>query len=101
MSRKYYNKKPICRTCLKHDPRIAKPNHKLSDNEWSIVKSREKNLSKSRNDIKNKASFELGFNPETHISIPNHKREDVAVIADIVMTQSEYALDNIRVVEVQ
>jgi len=29
------------------------------------------------------------------------QREDVAVIADIVMTQSEYALDNIRVVEVQ
>ena len=29
------------------------------------------------------------------------QREDVAVIADIVMTQSEYTLDSIRVVEVQ
>lgn len=29
------------------------------------------------------------------------KEEDVAVIADIVMTQSEYSLDDIRVVEVQ
>ena len=29
------------------------------------------------------------------------QQEDVAVIADIVMTQSEYTLDNIRVVEVQ
>lgn len=29
------------------------------------------------------------------------KQEDVAVIADIVMTQSEYVLDEIRVVEVQ
>ena len=27
--------------------------------------------------------------------------EDVAVIADIVLTQSEYTLDEIRVVEVQ
>lgn len=29
------------------------------------------------------------------------QQEDVAVIADIVMTQSEYSLDDIRVVEVQ
>ena len=29
------------------------------------------------------------------------KQEDVAVIADIVMTQSDYSLDSIRVVEVQ
>lgn len=29
------------------------------------------------------------------------KQEDVAVIADIVMTQSDYTLDSIRVVEVQ
>ena len=29
------------------------------------------------------------------------QREDVAVIADIVMSQSEYTLDSIRVVEVQ
>ena len=29
------------------------------------------------------------------------QQDDVAVIADIVMTQSEYALDDIRVVEVQ
>ena len=29
------------------------------------------------------------------------KQEDVAVIADIVMTQSEYTLDEIRIVEVQ
>ena len=29
------------------------------------------------------------------------QQEDVAVIADIVMTQSDYSLDNIRVVEVQ
>ena len=29
------------------------------------------------------------------------QQEDVAVIADIVMTQSDYRLDNIRVVEVQ
>jgi hypothetical protein len=28
------------------------------------------------------------------------KQEDVAVIADIVMTQSDYTLDDIRVVEV-
>jgi hypothetical protein len=29
------------------------------------------------------------------------QKEDVAVIADIVMAQSEYDLDDIRVVEVQ
>jgi stage III sporulation protein AH len=29
------------------------------------------------------------------------QKEDVAVIADIVMTQSEYTMDDIRVVEVQ
>jgi hypothetical protein len=29
------------------------------------------------------------------------QQEDVAVIADIVMTQSEYDMDDIRVVEVQ
>ena len=29
------------------------------------------------------------------------QQEDVAVIADIVMTQSEYSLKDIRVVEVQ